>query len=337
MKWIFLIALCSSGLAWPQAASTDGDAAAVAFLNYIHVVNSLDKTLAFYRDVFELTGDTRVLPNTRAAALVNSPGARLRVAVLHLPNTSFGLELMEFSGMERKPARFRVSDPGASHLILRVRDLNRVVDAAKNFGVEIVTPSGAPVKLRPTAVGTRAILMRDLDGYFVEGEEVSSSNGSPSNGNVQSAGTRFAMADRSATLRFYGDLLGLNLYGNLLGFNLTGRTEFVVDPAMNDFVGVPQGSQSRGLRVTLPGTNALLFYEFKDLPRTQFHPRVTDPGAPAISFRVEDLDSLLKRMRAAGTPIMSARGRVVQFTPKTRRIFVEDPNGINVELDESNK
>ena len=337
MKWIFLIALCSSGLAWPQAASTDGDAAAVAFLNYIHVVNSLDKTLAFYRDVFELTGDTRVLPNTRAAALVNSPGARLRVAVLHLPNTSFGVELMEFSGIERKPARFRVSDPGASHLILRVRDLNRVVDAAKNFGVEIVTPSGAPVKLRPTAVGTRAILMRDLDGYLVEGEEVSSSNGSPSNGNVQNAGTRFAMADRSATLRFYGDLLGLNLYGNLLGFNLTGRTEFVVDPAMNDFVGVPQGSQSRGLRVTLPGTNALLFYEFKDLPRTQLHLRVTDPGAPAISFRVKDLDGLLKRMRAARTPIVSARGKVVRLTPTTRTIFVQDPSGINVELDESNK
>ena len=46
MKWICLIALCSSGPAWPQAASNDGDSAGVAFLNYIHVVNNLDKTLA---------------------------------------------------------------------------------------------------------------------------------------------------------------------------------------------------------------------------------------------------------------------------------------------------
>jgi catechol 2,3-dioxygenase-like lactoylglutathione lyase family enzyme len=328
MKWIYLIALCSSGAAWPQAASTDGDAAAVAFLNYIHVVNSLDKTLAFYRDVFELDGEASLLPNRGIPALVDSSGARLRHAVLHLPNTSFGLELMEFSGMERKPARFRVSDPGASQLILRVRDLDRVVNAAKSSGAEIVTPSGAPVKMRPTAVGTRAILMRDPDGYFVEGEEVSSPNGSPSHGNVQSAGLRFALADRDAMLKFYGDLLG---------FKLTGRTEFSVTPVMSNFAGVPQDTQFRGLSVAGPGTNPLGFYEFKDLPRAQLHLRVTDPGAPAISFRVKDLDNLLKRMRAPRTPIVSARSEVVRLTPTTRTIFVQDPSGINVELDESNK
>jgi len=62
MKWICLIALCSSP-AWPQAASNDGDSAGVAFLNYIHVVNNLDKTLAFYHDVFELDGEAQLLPN----------------------------------------------------------------------------------------------------------------------------------------------------------------------------------------------------------------------------------------------------------------------------------
>ena len=328
MKWICLIALCSSGPAWPQAASNDGDSAGVAFLNYIHVVNNLDKTLAFYHDVFELDGEAQLLPNPGIPALVNSPGARLRHAVLHLPNTSFDFELVEFSGVERKPGRASIPDPGASHLILRVRDLNRIVDAAKNLGTEIVTPSGASVKLRPTSVGTRAILMRDPDGYFVEGEEVSLSKGSPSDGNVQSAGMRFALADRDATLKFYGDLLG---------FKLTGRTEFAVNPRMSDFAGVPEGSQSRGLSVAGPGTNPLVFYEFKDLPRTQLHLRVTDPGAPAISFRVKDLDGLLKRMRAARTPIVSARGKVVRLTPTTRTIFVQDPSGINVELDESNK
>jgi catechol 2,3-dioxygenase-like lactoylglutathione lyase family enzyme len=204
--------------------------------------------------------------------------------------------------------------------------LNRVVDAARDSGAEIVTPSGVPVKLRPTAVGTRAILLRDPDGYLVEGEEVSPSNGSPSNGNVQSAGMRFAMADRNATLKFCADLLGLKL---------TGGTEFRVNPTMSDFTGVPQGSQSRALSAALPGTNALVFYEFKDLPHTQFHLRLPDSGVPAVSFRVKDLDGLLKTMRAAGVPIVSARGKVVRFTPSTRSIFVEDPNGINVELYET--
>ena len=325
MRWLSLIALCGASAAWVEAASNDGDAA-VGGRNYIHVVNRLDTTLAFYRDVFGLDGQTQPLPSRGFPALTNSPKARLRLAVLDLPNTSFGFELMEFSGVERTPGRLRVSDPGAGTLILRVRDLNNVVDAAKNSGAEIVTPSGAPVPLRTTAVGTRAILLRDPDGYFVEGEEVSASNGSPSHGNVQSAGMRFAMADRNATLKFYSDLLGLKL---------TGGTEFRVNPTMSDFTGVPQDSQSRALNVALPGTNPLLFYEFKDLPHTPLHLRLPDPGAPALSFRVKDLDGLLQTMRAAGVPIVSARGKVIRITPSTRSVFVEDPNGINVELCET--
>jgi catechol 2,3-dioxygenase-like lactoylglutathione lyase family enzyme len=322
MKWICLIALFGSAPS-AQAASNDGDAAAAAIMNDIHVVNNLNKTLAFYHDVFALDGQTQPLTSRGFPALANSPGAGVRLAVLPLPNTSFGLELMEFSGVERRPGLLRVSDPGASHLILRVRDLSHVVDAAKNSRAEIVTPAGASVKLPPTAVGTRAILMRDPDGYFVEGEELTSSNGSPSNGNVHSAGMRFAMADRNATLKFYGDLLG---------FKLTGGAGFRVNAAMGDFTGVPEGSQSRGLNVAAPGTNPLVFYEFKDLPQTRSHLRLPDPGVPAISFRVRDLDGLLKRMRGAGVTIVSTRGKVVQFTPGTRSIIVEDPNGINVEL-----
>jgi catechol 2,3-dioxygenase-like lactoylglutathione lyase family enzyme len=325
MRWLSLIALFGASAAWLQATSNDGDAA-VRGRNYIHVVNHLDTTLAFYRDVFGLDGQTQPLPSRGFPALTNSPGVRLRLAVLDLPNTSFGFELIEFSGVERTPGRLRVSDPGAGTLILRVRDLNNVVDAAKNSGAEIVTPSGAPVQLRTTAVGTRAILMRDPDGYFVEGEEVSPSNGSPSHGNVQSAGMRFAMADRNATLKFYSDLLGLKL---------TGGTEFQVNPTMSDFTGVPQDSQSRALNVALPGTNPLLFYEFKDLPHMPLHLRLPDPGVPALSFRVKDLDGLLQTMRAARVPIVSARGKVVRLTPKIRSIFVEDPNGINVELCET--
>ena len=327
MRWISVIALCGAGAAWIGAAANDGEAA-VGSRNYIHVVNNLDKTLAFYRDVFGLDGQTQPSPNRGFPALTNSPGAHLRLAVFDLPNTSFGFELMEFSGIERRPVRLRISDPGAGTLVLRVRDLDRAVDAAKKSGAEIVTPSGAPVKLRSTAVGTRAILMRDPDGYFVEGEEVSPSNGSPSNENVQSAGMRFVMADRSATLKFYEGLLGLKL---------AGGAEFRVNPTMGDFTGVPQDSQSRTLSVALPGTNALAFYEFKDLPHPPSPLRLPDPGVPALSFRVKDLDGLLKTIRAAKAPIVSARGKVVRFSPNTRSIFVEDPNGINVELYETTK
>jgi catechol 2,3-dioxygenase-like lactoylglutathione lyase family enzyme len=79
----------------------------------------------------------------------------------------------------------------------------------------------------------------------------------------------------------------------------------------------------------------LLFYEFKDLPHSPFHLRLPDPGVPALSFRVKNLDGLLKTMRVAEVPIVSARAKVVRITPSTRSVFVEDPNGINVELCET--
>jgi catechol 2,3-dioxygenase-like lactoylglutathione lyase family enzyme len=298
--------------------------AVVGILNSGHTVNNLATTLAFYRDVFGLVADPQPIRNPGIAALTGTPSVQLRHAVLRLPNTSFGFELTEFSGVQRSVVHANVPDPGAAHLILRVRDLDSVVDAARKSRVQIVTPSAAPVKLRAAARGSRAILMRDPDGYFVEGEDVSSSNEPPSTENVQSAGLRFAMADRDATLRFYGDLLG---------FKLMGNTDFGVNVAMASFTGVPEGSLLRGLGGLFPGTNdSIAFYEFKDLPRTPLHSRVQDPGAPAMSLRVKDLDALLKRLRAAGVPVVSTRGEVVQFTATIRDILVEDPNGIHIEL-----
>ena len=43
MKWICLIALCSSGATSAQAASKAGDTESPEILNHIHAVNSLDK------------------------------------------------------------------------------------------------------------------------------------------------------------------------------------------------------------------------------------------------------------------------------------------------------
>jgi catechol 2,3-dioxygenase-like lactoylglutathione lyase family enzyme len=301
-----------------------GQEAAIGIVTSGHAVNNLEMTLAFYRDVFGLTGDPQPVRNPGLAALTGLAGIQLRVAVLRLPNTHFGLELTEFSGVERKAGRASVPDPGAAHLILRVRDLDRVVNAAKTAMVEMVTPSSAPIGLRPTARGSRAILMRDPDGYFVEGEDVSSSSEPRSTENVQSARLRFAMADWEATRRFYGGLLALRIAGN---------AEFGVNPSMADFTGVPQGSQLRALSGIFPGTNdSIAFYEFKDLPRTPLHLRIQDPGAPAMSLRVNDLDGLLKRLRAAGVSVLSSRGAVVQFTPTIRNIIVDDPNGIHIEL-----
>lgn len=319
-----LLALFVAGAAFAESSSQS--AAVMSILNDIHAVNTLDKTLAFYREVFGLNAEPRPFPNPGVPALTNSPGVSLRLAMLHFPKASYGFELTEFSGVDRKPGRAaRQTDPGAGTLVLRVRDLDAVVTAAKKLDAPIVTRSQAPVKV--SVSGVRSILLRDPDGYFVEAVETPSSNGAPSDGLVQSVAMGFTADDLDTTLKFYRDLLGFELKGNMA---------YTSTPAILDLVDAPKGAEFRLISGNIPGTNAeIAFYEFKGIQRTPFHLRVPDPGAPAICLRVKDLDGLLKRMRAAGVPVISRNGEVVQFTPTVRNVFVTDPNGVNIELYES--
>jgi catechol 2,3-dioxygenase-like lactoylglutathione lyase family enzyme len=309
-----------------QTGTTPSAAPVVGILNYIHAVNSLDTTLAFYNDVFGLKGEPRAFPNPGVPALTDSPGVSLRMAVLKLPNAGFGFELTQFSGVDRHPGRARHTDPGAALIALRVKDMAPVLAAIKKRNDPIVTSSGAPVSI-PTPRGTiQSLLVQDPDGYFVEVVQSAPPAGVTSEGNVYEVSVGLSIADRESTLRFYRDLLG---------FDLKGNPDFSSDPVIADLVGA-RGVQSRELLATIPGTKALwAFYDYKGVERKPFHLRVPDPGAPAVALRVNDLDGLLARMRAAGVATTSARGEVVQFTPTIRNIFVEDPNGLNIELFES--
>jgi catechol 2,3-dioxygenase-like lactoylglutathione lyase family enzyme len=309
-----------------QADTPPSAASVVGMLNYIHAVNDLDTTLAFYNDVFGLKGEPRPFPNPGVPALTNSPGVSLRMAVLRLPNESFGFELTQFSGVDRRPGRPKHTDPGAALIALRVNDIAPVLAAIKKRKDRIVSSSGAPVTIPTPRGNIQLLLIEDPDGYFIEVVQSTPPTGVTSEGNVYDASVGLTIADRESTLKFYHELLG---------FDLNGKTDFSSDPLISDLVGSPH-AQSRELVGNIPGTKALMaFYEYKGVSRTPFHLRVPDPGAPAIALRVKDLDGLLMRVRAAGVPVTSLRGEVVQFSPTVRTIFVEDPNGLNIELFES--
>ncbi len=318
----FLIFAVTSG----SRAAEPPAAPVVGILNYIHAVDSLDKTLAFYNDVFGLKGEPRPFPNPGVPALTNSPGVSLRLAVLKLPNASFGFELTQFSGVDRHPGRAKHTDPGAGLLALRVKDMAPVLAAIKKRNDPIVTSSGAPVTIATPRGDIHSMVVQDPDGYFVEVAQSAPPAGVTSEGNVYEVSVGLTIADRESTVKFYHDLLG---------FDLKGKPDFSSDPVIADMVGAP-GVQSREMVATIPGTKSVwAFYDYKGVPRKPFHLRVTDPGAPAVALRVQDLDGLLKRMRAAGVEVTSKDGAVVQFSPTIRNIFVEDPNGLNIELFES--
>ena len=107
---------------------------------------------------------------------------------------------------------------------------------------------------------------------------------------------------------------------------------------MLQLYGAPAGTEFRTISGVMPGPQAarIEFTEFRGVPRTKFSLRVRDPGAPAMCIQVNEEKPTIARMKAAGTPILSANGEIVDFGGGTFTIFVQDPNGMNLEVFERN-
>src|SRR2546430_165573 len=131
----------------------------------IHAVDELDTTLAFYRGVLGINGEPRDFPNAAVPLLTNAPGVKLRLSMLALPG-NMRFELTQFTGLERKPAQARYTDPGAASVVFHVRDIDSLVENAKKANAPIVTEGGAPVEISTAAGKALSIILRDPDGFF---------------------------------------------------------------------------------------------------------------------------------------------------------------------------
>jgi catechol 2,3-dioxygenase-like lactoylglutathione lyase family enzyme len=312
-----------SFVALAQSESQDQTKPQIRSLSHaIHAVEDLDTTLAFYREVFDLNGKPQDFPNPAVPQLTNAPGVTLRLSMMRLPGSML-FELTHFKGLERKPARAAYTDPGAASIVFYVRDLDAVLANAKKANASIVTTGGAPVEIATAKGKARSILLRDPDGFFVQVVQETPAPGAPE-GNVHRVSLAYTMESAEATSKFYNGMMGLEL---------AGPSAFSKDPAMLRLVGAPEGTEFRKLTGVLPGPPASVeFTEFRGVPRTKFHLRVRDPGAPAMAIQVINLTGMVAQMKAAGTNLLSANGQIVDFGNGTHNIFVEDPNGMNIEL-----
>jgi catechol 2,3-dioxygenase-like lactoylglutathione lyase family enzyme len=138
---LFFAAL-APGQTTPTAAPN-----AVKLTKYILGVADLDKSFAFYHALgLELQNNAPALtakPNTLNDALRGlvdvPPGTKFRNMMLKIPNAEFPIEVTEFTGMEVRPAKPRIQDPGASLLVLNVDDVDAALAIAKKAGSEIPT------------------------------------------------------------------------------------------------------------------------------------------------------------------------------------------------------
>jgi catechol 2,3-dioxygenase-like lactoylglutathione lyase family enzyme len=324
----FLFLTAVAAVAYVALAQTESPKPQIrSFSHAIHAVEDLDTTLAFYREVFGLNGTPQDFPNAAVPLLTNAPGVTLRMSMMPLPG-AMRFELTHFKGLERKPARAAYTDPGAGSIVLYVRDIDAAVANAKKANAPIVTTGGAPVEIT-TAKGpehqtkTRSILLRDPDGFFVQIVQETPAPGAPE-GNVHRISLAYTMESAEATAKFYNGMMGLELQG---------PSAFSSDPAMLKLIGAPAGTEFRKLTGVIPGPPAYVeFTEFRGVPRTKFHLRVRDPGAPAMAIQVVNLDGMIAEMKTAGVNIISTNGQIVDFGGGTHTIFVEDPNGMNIEI-----
>jgi catechol 2,3-dioxygenase-like lactoylglutathione lyase family enzyme len=293
----------------------------------IHAVDDLDTTLAFYRDVFGLRGNPQEFPNPAVPLLTNAPGVTLRMSMLALPGR-MRFELTHFKGVERKPAQAKYTDPGAASIVFHVRDIDTAVANAKKANAPIVTTGGVPVEISTAAGKARSLILRDPDGFFVQLiQDAASADASPAGapeGNIQRVSLAYTMESAESTAKFYTGMMGIEL---------SGPSAFSKDPALLQLYGAPAGTEFRKLSGLMPGPPAAVeFTEFRGIPRSKFHLRVRDPGAPAMAIQVVNLVGMVAQMKAAGINLISANGQLVDFGNGIHNIFVEDPNGMNIEL-----
>src|SRR2546428_10078907 len=124
----------------------------IGLMHAIHSVNDAEKTLAFYKAVFDLSGQVRPFQSTGPQILTNSPGATLQVAMTQIKG-AFNFELTQFGNIERQLNKQPdIADPGAPMMKIIVRDIDSIVAAAKKVNAPIITKGGAPV-LVPTSIG----------------------------------------------------------------------------------------------------------------------------------------------------------------------------------------
>jgi len=302
--------------------------------NFIHNVADLDQALAFYHDVLGMevqrapgaqpAGPRPFVSTPEILDLYDAPGSQFRVATALVPESPMRAELVEFKDIDRKPVRPRIQDPGASIFILTVRDLAPVMTRIQAQHAPVVTTGGNPVLL---AEGSRAVLVQDPDGFFVElvQQNPEPVTKAPADSNFIGVSFAFTVSDAVRMARVFKDALGFDPQ--------TGN--FVKDAAHGKLMGTG-GAQIRRTAAMVPGTSFQIeFLEFKGMGGKPVHSRLQDPGSAVLRLLVRDADAAVKQLDAAGAKVASAGGQIVKLpgnNANLRAAIVGAPDNLFVQV-----
>jgi catechol 2,3-dioxygenase-like lactoylglutathione lyase family enzyme len=320
-------------LAWRPSAQQGASAAGatrniVRISKYIIGVSNGERSAAFYQGAFGIpfAGNTtqvakaQPVPDLVQKLTSVQPPAMFRATLFAIPGAAddFVFEQTEFTGPARPSSQPRMQDPGASFLVLNVRDLDAAIAGVKRLGGAIVTTDGKPVENN----GNRAVFAKDPDGAFIEIIQPPQmpANADPKSLVVSSPRIAFVVADAEKAGQFYRDKFG---------FDVKMPGAWNEDQRLAGLPGLP-GSKVRSATVTVPGkTLSWQFYEYGNLPRAPHVRNIPDPGAPAAGFEVRDTAAALEVIKAGGGSVISMGGKPVEGR---NLAFARDPNGVLLEV-----
>lgn len=136
------------------------------------------------------------------------------------------------------------------------------------------------------------------------------------------------VADLERSIRFYGDLLGLELV-----------TRWVRDQEyIQELVGYP-GVELNVAVFRLPRSDAFLeILEYRNVERHPVDPGTANPGTAHFALYVNDIDTLCDRLLAGGARFVSEiKSPNIGPNKGGKAVYMIDPDGIRVELIQTTK
>jgi catechol 2,3-dioxygenase-like lactoylglutathione lyase family enzyme len=292
-------------------------------------VSNIDRSQEFYTQAlgFQPVSDVTV-EGGEYSQLEGVPDAKIRIVTLRLGDEL--IELMQYLNTPGKPIPpdSQSNDLWFQHLAIVVRDLDHACTHLKSFEIQPISTSPQTIpRSNQAAAGIRAFKFKDPDRHDLELIWFPAGKGKdrwhqPTDrlflGIVHSA---IAIADTIQTLRFYRDLLGMEIDGGSLN---QGETQAHLDGLAEAKVRITALRPAQGgmgielLDYLIPEGNRPMPNSWKSC----------DIAHVQMEFVVNDLAQIIDLLRQNSVQFVSPQ--LVQFPspmPYRQGCLVKDPNG----------
>jgi catechol 2,3-dioxygenase-like lactoylglutathione lyase family enzyme len=321
----------------PFSFATDSHAGTIQALDAVNMtVSNMERAVDFYSHVltFEKVSDVEIAGDTYEH-LEGVFGARMRVVRMKLGEEA--IELTEFLAPKGRPIPVdaRSNDRSFQHVAIIVSDMDKAYQRLRQFHVEHA--SSGPQRLpdwNTNAGGISAFYFKDPDGHALEILQFPADKGAAKWHRASDKlflgidHTAIVVSDTDASLKFYRDLLGMQVAGESENYG-------VEQEHLNNVFGAH-------LRITAlraasgPGIEFLEYLSPRDGQPYPADERANDLVHRQTELVTGDAESAARELRAAKVPFVSsgvitdAQGRLGFRSA----ILVRDPDGHAVLIEE---